>query len=59
MNKSFELCDYSMGCFWCFLMYVVMHMTPARQWFGKHAPEVTVSTTEESLKNLTRIDAHC
>jgi hypothetical protein len=26
-------------------------MTRARQWLGKHVPEVTLSTTEESLKS--------
>jgi hypothetical protein len=29
---------------------IVTHMTPAMQRLGKHVPEVTLSTTEESLK---------
>jgi hypothetical protein len=34
----------------CGNIYIVTHMTPARQRLGKHAPKVTLSTTEESLK---------
>jgi phage protein U len=29
-----------------FNSYAVTHMTTARQWIGKHVPEVTLSTTE-------------
>jgi hypothetical protein len=32
------------------LIYIVTHMTPARQRIGKHVPEVTLSTTEGHLK---------
>jgi hypothetical protein len=41
-------------------MYIVTHMTPARQRLDKHPLEVMLSTTEGRLKaGLVKSDVHC
>jgi hypothetical protein len=40
--------NYHVYKFYSWFLHVVTHMTPARQWLGKHVPKVTLSTTEEA-----------